>query len=200
MTGISAKYFARILRAIQIGAHEYLQQVATNADDSVVGVDAPNFASLLQDLKRGTFHLSTNWIALPDEYLLPAANMPSTQTVSTRSGRGAATTTSAASAATTVSSLTQEATRESVVRVPNIVPDAEFAALTLRSGGTRAVFRAHRPPANDAGHEFCVAWWTRGGCYPNCGQRDTHRPFVSTAERARLLAYVREHLVKASAT
>ncbi|KAI2512410.1 adenylate kinase [Fragilaria crotonensis] len=52
----------------------------------------------------------------------------------------------------------------------------------------------HRPPSNDAGNEFCVAWWTKGGCFPNCGRRLTHRAFASAAERTRLLAYVREHL------
>ena len=190
VAGVGATYFARILRAVQLGVHEYWQQVSTNVDESVMGVDVPNFASMLQDLKRGTFHVSTNWIALPDEYL--TSHTPSTQSIS---GRSSATTVSAASsAATSISALTQDTPREPVARTANPISDGDFSAVILRSGGTRAVLRAHPPPANDAGQEFCVAWWVRGGCYPNCGRRDTHQPFASPSERTRLLAYVREHL------
>ena len=68
------------------------------------------------------------------------------------------------------------------------------SAITLRAGGTRNLLREHHPPTNDTGAEFCVAWWTRGGCFPNCGRRATHTAFASPDERARLLAYVRTHL------
>lgn len=95
-----------------------------------------------------------------------------------------------------MSALTPETTRaESVARVANPVEDSEFRSLTLRAGGTRSILRTHRPPANDAGNELCVAWWTRGGCYANCGRRNTHQPFASADERTRLLTYVRQHLV-----
>ena len=197
VAGVGATYFARILRAIQLGVHEYLQQVAVNVEASVMGIEVPSFTTMLQDLKRGTFHVSTNWIALPDTYL--TSHTPSTQSVSS-GGRSAAVTISGSSAATSVSSLTQDPVRETVTRTANPAPDSEFAALTIRSGGTRAALRAHRPPSNDAGQEFCVAWWLRGGCYPNCGRRDTHRPFASPAERTRLLSYVREHLVATADT
>ena len=94
-----------------------------------------------------------------------------------------------------MSSITNEQSRETFARIVNTTSDNEFAALNLRSGRARGILRSHPPPTNDAGQEFCVAWWTRGGCYPNCGRRETHQPFASAAERTRLLAYVREHLV-----
>lgn len=68
------------------------------------------------------------------------------------------------------------------------------ALATLHAGGTRNILREHRPPPNDAGNEFCVAWWTRRGCFPNCGRRLTHVPFASPSERERLLTYVHTHL------
>ena len=92
VAGVGATYFARILRAIQLGVHEYLQQVSVNVEESVMGVDVPSFTTMLQDLKRGTFHVSTNWIALPDAYLTP--HTPSTQSVSTSGGRSSAVTVS----------------------------------------------------------------------------------------------------------
>lgn len=197
VAGVAPTYYARVIRAVQLGVHDYFQQVAINVAESVVGVEVPTFGSMLQELKRGTFHQSTNWIAIPDEYL--ASSTPRTVSTVTSASRGTTSGASAsvagASTGTGVSSLTQDTPRESVTRQANTTPDSEFTSLTLRSGGTRTILRAHRPPSNDAGHEMCVAWWTRGGCYPNCGRRNTHQPFASAEERARLLAYVRQHLV-----
>jgi hypothetical protein len=86
-----------------------------------------------------------------------------------------------------------------VARITNPQTDAEFNEMTLRPGGTRNILREHRPPTNDAGHEFCVAWWTRGGCFPNCRRRAAHVPFASPSERTRLLTFVRAHLVASPA-
>lgn len=166
-----------------------------------MAVEKPNFLSMLQDLKRGTFHLSTNWISIPSEYM-------GTTTPSTGSGSGgrsatsgAPTTVSGVSGSSTVSTITTPTQqRDSVARVENPAPDTEFTTLTLRSGGTRTILRANRPPTNDAGNELCVAWWTRSGCYPNCGRCNTHLPFASASERTRLLAYVRQHLVAPTPT
>ncbi|KAI2511659.1 hypothetical protein MHU86_2725 [Fragilaria crotonensis] len=203
LPGVAQTYFARIVRAVQLGVHEYLQGVATNLVDSVAGIERPSFTALLQDLRRGTFHQSTNWIPLPPEYLGHSSTTPHTVSTSGGSRNRSAATGGAASGSggttvgTAMSSLTPETPpqRESVARIENPAPDNEFAALTLRTGGTRTILRANRPPANDAGNEFCVAWWTRSGCYPNCGRRNTHQPLASTAERARLMTYVRQYLV-----
>lgn len=202
MPGVAQMYFARIVRAIQVGVHEYLQGVATNIVDSVVGIEKPNFAALLQDLRRGTFHQSTNWIPLPLEY---GGGSTTPHTASTGSGSASRTTTGGGTSVpgsgvstggTAVSSITHETEqRERFSRIENPSPDNEFATLVLRAGGTRTILRANRPPANDAGNEFCVAWWARSGCYPNCGRRNTHQPFASAGERSRLMAYVRQHLV-----
>ena len=48
-------YFPSILRAVQVLAHEYLQQVQVNRMAGVTGVDLPDFRDLLSDLRRGTF-------------------------------------------------------------------------------------------------------------------------------------------------
>ena len=74
-------------------------------------------------------------------------------------------------------------------------PDTAFSnSIVVRPGGTRPLMRERRPPANDAGTEFCVAWWLRDGCFTNCGRSRTHVPFASAGERTRLLNYCREHL------
>ena len=106
---------------------------------------------------------------------------------------GASTTATQATTRTGVSTLTAD-TRTAVARIDNPAGDAEFSSITLRAGGARAIMREQRPPTNDAGNEFCVTWWTRGGCFPNCGRRATHVPFASAGERTRLLTYVRTHL------
>jgi hypothetical protein len=195
--GVSPTYFARVLRAIQLGVHEFMQQVSVNVVDGLTGVEAPTFTTMLQELKRGTFHQSTNWIAIPDSYMnaWPApAGISGGNSYSGRSVPGSASTTGS-TVHTGVSSITQEGGRESVARIANPTNDSEFTSLTLRAGGSRALLREHPPPSNDDGQEFCVAWWTRGGCFPTCRRRNTHAPFASQAERTRLLAYVREHLV-----
>jgi hypothetical protein len=59
--------------------------LAMNVAESMVGVEKPNFQSMLQDLKRGKFHLSTNWtIPIPAEYM----GVVTPQTASMTSGSG----------------------------------------------------------------------------------------------------------------
>ena len=93
-------------------------------------------------------------------------------------------------------SLTADSTRAPVARIDNPGPDTEFSTITVHPGGTRPILRdEHRAPHNDAGQEFCVAWWLRSGCLQNCGRRAAHVPFSSsTAERVHLLSFCREHL------
>ena len=149
---------------------------------------------MLQDLKQGTFHLSTNWVDIPTAYLEVVDTGHAGSTVTPR---GAVTMVSLApSTASNTSTLTPDtaAARTNATRLNNPTNDTDFTGITIRPGGAPALIREHRPPTNDAGNELCVAWWTRGGCFPNCGRRAAHVPFASLAERTRLLAYVREHL------
>ena len=197
---ITATYFARIVRAaVQVNVHEFMHTVAIKLVDSVVGVELPVFATLVQDLKRGTFHHSSNWIAVPAAYLDTITSSHGIIVSSTPGG--ASTVISQASTRTAVSAITTDAsatTAASVARVANPNRDPELEAIPLRAGGARQIMREHHPPANDAGNELCVAWWTRGGCFPNCGRRATHQPFASPGERSRLLAHVRQHLEAAT--
>lgn len=191
--GIGGIYHAKILRAIQLGVHDYLAQVATSQATGVTGVVLPSFSTMMKDLKQGTFPQSTNWVAIPEAYLDP---IPVPAAVSTGTPSMSGTTTTQGSSRTGVSTLTTptDAT-ERVARVANPSPDAEIGAITIRAGGARRIMEEHPPPTNDAGtSQLCVAWWTRGGCFPNCRRRATHQPFASEGERARLIAYVREHL------
>jgi hypothetical protein len=57
--GITSVYYARIVRVVQVCAHEYLHGVSTNETDSIAGVEVPDFRSMLQELIRGTFPNST---------------------------------------------------------------------------------------------------------------------------------------------
>jgi hypothetical protein len=189
---VAATYYTRIVRAVQVHVQEYLQAVATNIAGTGAVVELPSFASLTQDLKRGTFHNSTNWFAIPAAYMDPV----SVRSVVSTTPAGTATTVTTVSGRTGLSSITTDTnpSAPSVSRVQNPARDAEFDAITLRPGGVRQVIREHRPPSNDAGDEFCVAWWTRGGCFPTCTRRASHQPFASTAERSRLLTYARTYL------
>lgn len=182
---------ARIVRAVQVAAQEYLQQVAISVANDVSGVEVPNFQALLRDLRQGSFHLSTNWLEIPEAYLDPIvmAPTPSVGSLSAPSGTASSGSTSRSG----ISMLTGN-TQPRMERVDNPSRDTEFASITIRPGGTRPVLRDHPPPRNDAGNEFCVVWWTRGGCFPNCRRRDTHLPFASAGERTRLLTFVRTHL------
>ncbi|KAI2510215.1 hypothetical protein MHU86_4247 [Fragilaria crotonensis] len=191
--GIGGIYHAKILRAIQLGVHDYLTQVATNQAAGVTGVVLPSFSSLMKDLKQGTFPQSTNWIAIPEAYLDP---IPAPAAASAGAPSVSGTTISQGTNRTGVSSLTAttDAT-ERVSRVANPAPDAEIGAITLRPGGARRIMEEHPPPTNDAGtSQLCVAWWTRGGCFPNCRRKATHQPFASEGERTRLISYICEHL------
>lgn len=200
---VAPTYNARIIRAVQVCTHKYMQMVALNVADGVSGVEAPSFTSMLQELKLGTFHNSTNWVDIPEAYLDPMLLTPTRTSTTSGSGATTATHASTRTGVLSLSSPTLEvpaATRTSVTRVENTAGNAAFTNITLRAGGMRKILREHHPPLNDAGHEFCVAWWTRGGCFPTCGMRATHVPFASAAERGCPLAYVRERLQAPAST
>jgi hypothetical protein len=187
-------YHAKIVRAVQLAVHDYLSQVATSLGPGVAGIELPSFSAMMKDLRQGTFHQSTNWVGIPEAYLdplpLPAAVM-GTPSVSATS----VTTSSIRSGMSSITAPTTTANQERQVRLANTAPDAAIAAITIRPGGARRVMEEHPPPRNDANtSEMCVAWWTRGGCYPNCRRRATHQPFASAAERTRLLTYIRDRL------
>ena len=192
---LSSVYFPRIVRAVQVGVHEYLHHVGTNAEARHHNVDLPDYRTLVWDLRRGTFQNSSNWLPIPECYLTPRS-----------SGGGGARTqvtgstapTSGASVRTGMSSITTDTPRTIVARIENPSPDPEFSSIVVRPGGFRPILQTRSPPLNDAGVEFCVAWWLRGACFPNCGKRAAHVPFASTAERTRLLTFCREHLAAPS--
>ena len=199
---IANVYFPCIVRTVQVNVFEYLHAVSTNLADDNTGVELPEFRSLVTELKRGTFPLSSNWIPLPAEYMVARTG---------GSGGGGRTGTtapggSAGTVSTGLSSLTAATTRASSVpdqqatRVANPTRDNDFANIVVRAGGTRPVIRAHRPPTNDAGHEFCLAWWIRGACFDNCGRAQTHVNFASPGERTRLLTYCRDHIAAPAAS
>ena len=191
---MNSVYYARIVRSVQVFAHEYLHRVATHDSNDTSGVAFGDLSPILLELTRGTYQNSTNWMEIPAMYLdnaatrAPAAvslapSNTATTAASTRTGGQSA-----------VSSLTGASGQTENTRIVNPAPDAEFSAITLRPGGSRAVRQRHPPPNSDNGREMCVAWWTRGACYANCGRRYTHRPFSTPAERTRLMEYVQEHL------
>jgi hypothetical protein len=57
---VSTIYFAGIVRAIQVGVHEYLHLVATYMAEGHDGIELPDFRTLTVDLKRGTFVQSSH--------------------------------------------------------------------------------------------------------------------------------------------
>ena len=195
-------YPAHVIRHVQINVYEYLQAMRVN--DGTTEVDLPKFQGLHQTLQRGSFHLSSDWLPLPSALTVgPSSAMMApvgTASLATRSTRGSTAsvtsnlTTSTAGGRTSTSG----AGTNSGTYVLNPARDPELEALHLRPQ-MRELLRAHPPPPNDAGQEFCVSWWHRGGCYSNCGRASTHRPFANATERTRLLAHVRAHLVVAPA-
>lgn len=190
---VSGVYFACIARAVQVSVREYLQAVGTNM------VDLPGFRLLTTDLRRGTFHQSSQLTPIPEEYL----ERPQTSTGSgytSAATPSVATATNSTSGRTSVSTLTVD-TRgggTAVQRVDNPAPDTEFANITVAPGGTRRILREDRPPLNNAGNDFCVARWLCSGCFPNCGRSATHVSFADTTERTLLLTFCRTHLASSA--
>ena len=154
---IVPSYHARIVRAVQVSSQEYLQQVAISVADGVMGVALPD----LRELRQGTFHLSTNWLEIPEAYLDPIVMAPPPVPPSQRSVPSG-TTTSGSASRSGISTLTGDS-QSRMARMDNPVPDNEFTSITIRPGGTRPILRDHPPPRNNGGHEMCIAWWTRGG-------------------------------------
>ena len=149
----------------------------------------PDFMQVLVDLQRGTFHTSNGWVPLPSAYVeAPVLAAPTPRS----SGTASTAPSTVAGGGSVVLALTAPTTAVQT-RVVNPANDATFNDMPLR-GALAPLTRANRPPRNDAGREFCVGWWCKGGCYSSCGRRNTHVPFVSPAERERLLAYVNAHL------
>lgn len=200
-------YPAHVLGHVQINVYEYLQalQVGSGGAGGEATLEPPTFQDLLRDLQRGCFHMSSSWLPLPMAVTVePSPTQPgggnSTVTRSTRASTAPATSTSSALTSLTSGTGGRGGTAASQgTYVANPARDSEFDSLQLRPQ-MRDLLRAHPPPANDAGNEFCVSWWGRGGCYTNCGRASTHRPFATAAERTRLLAHVRAHLVATAGT
>ena len=188
---LASVFFPGIVRAVQVGVHEYLHQVGTSVEAGLHHVELPDYRTLVWDLRRGTFQNSSNWLLIPEGYLTPR----STGSVGSRTQATASTTPiSGASVRTGLSSITNDTPRTIVARIENPSPDPEFTSIVVRPGGFRPILQTRALPSNDAGAEFCVAWWLRGACFPNCGKRAAHVPFASAAERTRLLTFCREHL------
>lgn len=201
----SEVYPAHVLRHVQITVYEYLQASQWGGGGAVaVSPEVPDFRELLRDLQRGSFHTSASWLPLPAAVTVEPSQLGGPTAVGTAS---VSTRTTRASTASTTSGLTAASGRtvsgtvaqQQGTYVANTARDTEFDSLQLRPQ-MRELLRAHPPPTNDAGQEFCVSWWGRGGCYSNCGRAATHRPFANNAERTRLLAHVRTHLVAPSAS
>lgn len=195
-------YPAHVVRHVQINVYEYMQALQVRGDGALP--ELPSFQGLHQCLQRGSFHMSSEWLPLPATVTVE----PAAATLAPAGAVSIATRTTRASTASITSGLTSAtpgaratgsaATSTQGSYVVNPARDAEFDALQLRPQ-MRELLRAHPPPTNDAGHEFCVSWWGRGGCYSNCGRAATHRPFANVAERTRLLTHVRTHLTATSA-
>lgn len=200
-----ASYPARILRRVQVQVVEYLQGVAA-APAGFAAVDqAPTFSTMLTYMQHGTFPASCDWMPLPASYraITPSqASQRSTATTALASGvthSAQASTITTGGGSSAVSALTSPtnatgASHERQQRETNPSPDPEFMALTLKPG-LGELLRLHRPPTNSAGKEQCVSWWAKGSCFSRCSRQATHQPFGSPAERARLLAHIKDHLV-----
>lgn len=190
-------YPAHVVRNVQIHVYEYLQALQVGAaGDGVLTATVPSFQELLRDMQRGSFHMSPSWLPLPASVTVDAPSAGGSNTGGTRVTRASTASTTSGLTSATGGGSTRTTPATQGTYAANTARDAEFDALQLRPQ-MRELLRAHPPPANDAGNEFCVSWWGRGGCYTNCGRAATHRPFASNAERARLLAHVRAHLVAA---
>ena len=199
---VAGVFYACILRAVQVRVYDYLHAVSINVSEDHTGVETPDFRSMVSDLRHGTFPHSSNWVPIPVEYREPARAGGGGSGAS-RAPPSAVPTggSSVSSERTGVSSLTTDATpRVPMIPIDNPNNDAEFRAIAVRPGGTRPILRDYPPPQNDAGRVFCVSWWLRGSCYPNCRRRETHAPFASAGERTRLLAFCRERLAAPAAT
>jgi hypothetical protein len=133
-------YHACIILSIQVNVHEYMHGVGINVAESHVGVDPIEFRTLLQELRRGTFQFSGNWVPLPEEYLEPirGASVSGLGAAGAPSVVPASNVSSVSSGRAGVSSLTTDASRTSVTRVDNTAPDSEFSIITVRPGGHEA--------------------------------------------------------------
>ena len=199
ITGI---YHACIVRAVQVHMHDFLHDISVNVTEGYTGVEIPDFKSVFTDLRRGTFHVSSNWVPLPSEYMVEPTSASLSSHGASRAPSAVSTgASSVASGRTGVSSLTAEASRPgAMMRIDNPAPDAAFTSITVRPGGTRPIVQVHPPPNNVTGQVHCLSWWLRGSCYPNCGRRSTHVPFANAAERTRLLNCCGREHVAAPAT
>lgn len=187
-------YPAHVVQHVQINVYKYLQ--ALQVSDGTTGVALPSFQGLHQSLQRGSFHMSSDWLPLPSSVTVEpsAATLVLAASVSVATRSTCASTSSAASNLTSpTGGRTGGTTTQQGTYVPNPARDSELESLQLRPQ-MRELLRTHLPPPNDAGHEFCVSWWHRGGCYTNCRRSGTHRPFANTSERTHLLAHMRAHL------
>jgi hypothetical protein len=201
-THLAETYPAHVLRFVQVAVQEYLQAVQIGgADIGGYGApETPQFHELLTGLQRGSFHTSGAWLPMPPAYTTAPMANPS-RTGGGRGGSSGSTTVSGLTAATTSTPSTattrgggSDASLTAQTYVANPTADPDFTNLQLRPQ-MRELLRTNPPPLNNAGAEFCVSWWGRGGCFNNCSRRGTHQNFANSSERSRLLTHVRTHLV-----
>ena len=190
---IARTYYARIVRAIQISVHNYMHHVAENLADGVIEVVVPNFAAMMQDLKRGTFHHTMNWVEIPEQYLDPVAMAP---LASVSGGTGGAPCLHKLHPA--------RAFRHLLPASPPHRPPASLASrmqpMTPRSRGSQFERAAHVTSCVSTAHPqmtpatSSVSHGGFGEGAPPTAGAVPPVPFASAAERTRLLTYVRERL------
>jgi hypothetical protein len=126
---VTKYYYARVLRAIQVNVHEYMQEVSVNVAENHEGVGPLKLRTMIQELKRGTFQYSANWVPLPEQYLEPVrgvgaggASGGNTGSTNAPSVIPASGNSSVTSGRTGVSLLTTDTTRQSLTRIENPPP------------------------------------------------------------------------------
>ena len=133
---VAPVYFAGILRGVQVEVYVYLHSVAVNVAVSHEGVALPDFRPLISNLKKGSFHCSSKWVQIPEEYMAQTCANAGTPGVGSTRAPGTVSTaaSSGASTRTGVSSLTADTRAAPAARVANPAPDAEFSNIVVCPG------------------------------------------------------------------
>ena len=177
--------YAQVLRWIQLRVNEYWRQ----AQRTPLGLAAvPRFAELYDAIKFKSWHAPE----IPALYLRgsePALDVP-TNIVASSDGL-------------TVGRVV--ATEEPKKVAPKYIKNPEMSE-TLRGLGAKVkkiqTFlevmgdgKIPQIPKNNKGHEMCLAWYLKDGCYSTCQRKESHTKLAPSEEK-RLVEFIKKGLAK----
>jgi hypothetical protein len=170
----------------------------------------PEFATILQHIIMHTYVLPTlppklyHMVYPKRTYTLPSS-LPGSVATSVSSSTASKSTSSGASVSSIVSGLTSasgqgfNAPPGRGARISNLAPIPALVSLVPSAMKLKDLIGTTNPPTLDTGHDMCLSFLLKSGCWSNCKRAAQHTATLTTNEQQRLTQYLQQRLAATTA-